>query len=237
MHAHRQRIDHRTFPGAHLRGARWMEGGLGVARRPRRGSPHPSRPPRRVRSRRRRSRESAGWPRMSPRDVDRLDPFATVLVGREVVEPDRRMHGRVGRGQADRAARVRVHRPDVDLVAVTACRRRPVVADRERQEVEHQVRVRDVARCCARTRRPRSGSSRPGRAGGTATGSRSTAGATCCNAGCMRDRLRAAVLDVDLEVVLEVRADTGQVRHRRRSRALRAPPRRRRRRAAAAAAS
>ena len=60
----------------------------------------------------------AGWSRISPGDPDRLDPLAPVLLGREVVEAQRRMR-RAGRcSEVDRAARVRVHRADVDLVAV-----------------------------------------------------------------------------------------------------------------------
>ena len=34
---------------------------------------------------------------MRARDADRLDPLAPVLLGREVVEPQRRMHARIGR--------------------------------------------------------------------------------------------------------------------------------------------
>ena len=87
---------------------------------------------------------NAGWFRMLARHADRLDPLAPVLLGRQVVEPQRRMHARVGARDLHRAARVRVHRADVHLVAVVARGRRAVVAHRDRQEVEHQVRVRDV---------------------------------------------------------------------------------------------
>src|SRR5205823_553799 len=79
-----------------------------------------------------------------PGDPDRLDPLAAVLLGREVVEPQRRMDPRVGRDNPHGAARVRVHRPDVDLVAVARGWRRAVVADGQRQEMEHEVRVLDV---------------------------------------------------------------------------------------------
>ena len=92
--------------------------------RPSRGSPRPSRPPGRVRSRRRRVRLERGLAEDPPGDPDRLDPLAPVLVGREVVEAERRMDARIGRDDLHRAAGVGVHRPDVDLVAVAARRRR-----------------------------------------------------------------------------------------------------------------
>ena len=52
------------------------------------------------------------------RDVDGLDPLPPVLIGRQIVETNRRVHARVGRDDLDRAAGVRVHRSDVNLVAV-----------------------------------------------------------------------------------------------------------------------
>ena len=145
-----------------------------------------------------------------PRDVDRLDPFAPVLVGRQVVEAERGVLRRIGALDPDRAARVRVHRPDMHLVAVALHRRRPVVTDRDRQEVEHQVRVRDVVVAAgeaaalevvrgarpAPEEEPLETDPRPvppqlGRRHG--------------------DGLPAAVLDVHLEVVLEVLADARDV--------------------------
>ncbi len=146
----------------------------------------------------------------SPGDADRLDPLAPVLVGREVVEPERRMDGRVGRGDLHGAAGVGVHRPDVDLVAVAALRSRAVVADRERQEVEHEVRIGDLvvapdeAAALEVVRR----------AGAAAEEQPLESDPRLAPIGerrLHRDRLRALVLDVDLEMVLEVLADAGQV--------------------------
>ena len=79
-----------------------------------------------------------------PGDPDRLHPLPPILVGRQVVEPDRRVDARVGRGDPHGPPRVGAHRPDVDLVAVVPPPARAVVADRQRQEVEHQVGVGDV---------------------------------------------------------------------------------------------
>jgi len=65
-----------------------------------------------------------------------LHPLAAVLVGREVVEPQCRMLARIGALDLHGAPRVGVHRADVHLIAVVAAGRRPVVADRNGQEVE-----------------------------------------------------------------------------------------------------
>src|SRR5215210_1018818 len=65
-------------------------------------------------------------------DADRLDPLAAILVGREVVEAKRRVAPWVGRDDLHGPASIRVHRADVDLVAVAALVARAVVADRER---------------------------------------------------------------------------------------------------------
>src|SRR5579864_5529871 len=48
-----------------------------------------------------------------PRDANRLDPLAAILRRRQVVETQRRLHARILRDDLHRAARVRVHRPDV----------------------------------------------------------------------------------------------------------------------------
>ncbi|TMM15114.1 MAG: hypothetical protein E6F98_02800, partial [Actinobacteria bacterium] len=79
-----------------------------------------------------------------PRDLDRLHPLAPVLLRRQIVEAQRRLRPRVRAHDLHRAARVRVHRPDVHLVAVRSRWSGTVVADRERQEVEHQVGVGDL---------------------------------------------------------------------------------------------
>src|SRR6476646_340253 len=74
------------------------------------------------------------------RGADRLDPLATILGGRKVVEAQRGVHAWVGRLDLDRAARVGIHRPDVYLIAMPIGRRAAIVADRQRQEVEHHIR-------------------------------------------------------------------------------------------------
>ena len=115
--------------------------------------------------------------------------------------------------ELDRAARVGVHRPDVHLVAVSGRARAAVVPDGERQEVEHEVRIGDVV---VAPREPaalevvgRAGPAaqeqplRPDERSAPLLGRRRL----------HRDRLEALVLDVDLEVVLEVLADAGQVGH------------------------
>ena len=74
---------------------------------------------------------------------DCLQPLAAVLLGGQVVEAQLRVLARIDRDDLHRAAGVGVHRADVHLVAM-ALRGRAVVADRQRQEVEHQVRVGDL---------------------------------------------------------------------------------------------
>ena len=160
--------------------------------RPSRGSARRSRPQARVRPRPRRSGRERGLAEDVPRDRDRLDPLAPVLLGREVVEYQRRVRPRVRRADADRPPRIGVHRPDVHLVAVAARGCGPVVADRERQEVEHQVRIGDVlvaadeAAGLEVVRRARA------RCGRTATGTRSTAGATSGSRGAAWTRARCS---------------------------------------------
>ena len=119
----------------------------------------------------------------------------------------------VRRLERDGATRVGIHRTDVDLVPVTGCARAAVVADGERQEVEHQVRVSDrvVApgepAALEMVRRagpaPEEQPLRPDER----TAPRLRRGRL------HRDRLERPVLDVHLEVVLEMVADTGQVGH------------------------
>ncbi len=121
---------------------------------------------------------------------------------------------RVGRGDLHRAARVRVHRPDVHLVPVPTGRRRPVVAHGDRQEVEHQVGVGHVVVAASEA------------AGfevvrGTgALAQEQPLGADersppHLQLRLQRDRLLARVLHVDLEMVLHVLADSRQVVHHR----------------------
>ena len=98
------------------------------------------------------------------------------------------------------------------LVAVLVGRLRPVVADRERKEVEHEVRVRDVlvradeAPGLEVIRRARpAAEEQPARADLRAS--------PLLQRGLHRDRLRGGVLDVDLEMVLQVLANRRQVLH------------------------
>jgi hypothetical protein len=101
----------------------------------------------------------------------------------------------------------------VDLVAVAAGRDRAVIADRDRQEVEHQVGVGHIvvaareaaalevvggARAAAEEQ-PVGADPRPG-----SPSERRLDG----------DRLLAAVLDIHLEVILHVLAHARQVGHR-----------------------
>ena len=214
VHAHRGR-DRRppSVRGAHRR---TCTKGAGPSRRPEppsRGSVRRSRPPGRVRARRLRTASNAGWLRIVAHEADRLHPLPPVLVGRQVVEPQAGCtRGSVSVIVTD-ASRVRVHRADVDLVPVVARRRRPVVAHGDRQEVEHQVRIRDVV---VAPREPSALEVVRGaraRAGTGAIARRPTAGSATCRYGRDRDRLRARVLDVDLQVVLEVLAHARHVLH------------------------
>ena len=176
----------------------------------------------------------AGWLRMSRATRIASTHSRRSVSRRQVVELHRRVHLGVGRADPHPAAGVGVHRADVDLVAVALGRRRAVVPDRDREEVEHQVRVGDVRRCCGRSRRPRSGWWRRGRAGGPATGRRCRAGPASAG----RARWRRAA---SRRTGRRPRGGPGGSRRRRASGARRrcrgrgAASRRRRRRAAAAA--
>ena len=130
--------------------------------------------------------------------------------GRHIVESQRRVHGRVARGDLDRAPGVRIHRPDVHLVTMAAGRRGTVVADGDRQEVEHQVRIAHVLVApdeSARlevVRRPWAVTQeQPPGADARAVAPLERGGD--------RHRELGRELDIDLEVILEVRADAGQV--------------------------
>ena len=193
-----------------------MERGLGVAGDPVEDLARRSRPPGPARSRRRRTASKAGWVRIAPGDPDRLDPLAPVLVGREVVEPQRRVLA-VGSVRRDRhrAARVRVHRPDVDLVAV-ARRRRRCRRSGSRAAGSGTSGSGRRRRRCERTKPPASKwFVAPGPLRGTATAAPMNGRRHHCQRRLHRHRLRARVLDVDLEMVLEVLADAGQVVRRR----------------------
>ena len=108
----------------------------------------------------------------APGDADGLDPLPAVLVGREVVEAQRRVLVRVGALERDRC---RAH-------PSTSARRAPGSRVRARRRCRRSGSRaagsgtsgsgRRRRRCCARTRRPRSGWWRPGRSGGTATARR-----------------------------------------------------------------
>ena len=96
------------------------------------------------------------------------------------------------------------------LVAVPAGGRRAVVADRDGQEVEHQVRVRDVvvaADEAARLEVVR----RAGARAEEQPPEPDPGPVAPLHRRRHRDRLLRAVLDVDLEVILQVLADARQV--------------------------
>src|SRR5690606_6104395 len=145
-------------------------------------------------------------------DVDGLDPLLAVVLRGQVVEPQRRLGLGVDRLDLDTAPDVRVHRSDVDLVAVRYLDLRAVVTHRDRQEVEHQVRVVDHVV----TAHEPTGLEVVGRRGAGAgqqplqTDLRTVAQH---ERGVEGHRLLAGVLHVDLEVVLEVLTDTGQILH------------------------
>ena len=96
VHAHRRRVDHRASSDAHPARARRVQRRLGVLRDPVEDllvgrDVGPGRELAAVvRVERRLVQDAAG-------DADRLDPLLAVLLGREVVEAQRRMHARVGR--------------------------------------------------------------------------------------------------------------------------------------------
>ena len=147
-----------------------------------------------------------------PGDPDRFDPFPPVLLGRQVVEAEGRVHPGVGAHDLHRTTCVGVHRPDVHLIAVVPGRSRPVVADSDREEVEHQVRIGDLVVA-------------PGEAAGLEMVRRAEPRAEeqplgaderlapVLQPGSDRDGLRARVLDVHLEVILEMFADPRDVLH------------------------
>ena len=98
------------------------------------------------------------------------------------------------------------------LVAVTAGGRRAVVADRDGQEVEHQVRIRDLVVAAdepARLEVVR----RTGPGAEEQPLEPDPGPVAPLHRRRHRDGLLGPVLDVDLEVVLQVLADAGQVVH------------------------
>ena len=207
---HRQRIDDRVAIDAHPGRTRRMERGLGVA-------PHPVEDLI-VGGHGRAGRRLAAVVRIHgvlsedvPGDADRLHPLAPILVRGQVVEAQGRMDPRVRARELERAARVRVHRPDMDLVAMAGRSGTAVVADGQRQEVEHQVRVRHILVAAHE-------SATFEVVGGTRSTAqeqplRSDEGAAPLlgRRWLHGDRLRAGVLDVDLEVVLQVCANPREI--------------------------
>ena len=122
------------------------------------------------------------------------------------------MHRRVGGGDPHAAPGAGVHRPDVHLVPVPARRGRPVVADRHRQEVEHQVRVPDLV---VAPGEPAALEvvGRPGPAAAKQPPRAHRGPVAPLQRRRHRDRLLARVLDIDLQVVLQVLAHPRQVGH------------------------
>ena len=188
-----------------------MEGGLAVARDPvqdllvrvhRRSRGHLSRV---ERIERRLVEDPAG-------DADGLYPLPAVLLRGQVVEPQRGVDHRVGARDLDRAPCVRVHRPDVDLVPVIARGRRAVVPDGERQEVEHEVGVGNIL---VAPGEPATLEviGRPGAAAEEQPLESDPGPAPLLERGLHRHWLPGAVLDVDLEVVLEVLTNARKIVH------------------------
>src|SRR3954471_16168156 len=101
----------------------------------------------------------------------------------------------------------------MDLVAVTGCPGASVVPDRQRQEVEHQVRIRDLVvapRKTATLEMVRGAGPAPEE---QPLGADERPPPFLRGGRLHRDRLETPVLDVDLEVVLQIRAHAWQVRH------------------------
>ena len=102
-------------------------------------------------------------------DADRLDPLAPVLLGREVVEAQRRLGRGVGRRDLHRA---RARRSTSGRCAPGSRARRPAPSRRSGSRSAGSGTSgwgRRRRRCCARSRPPRSGWWRPGPCAGTAT--------------------------------------------------------------------
>ena len=172
---HRPRVDDGGLVDAHLRGARGVQGGLGVLADPVEDllvglDGGAGRELAVVERRERRLVEDVA------RDPDRLDPLLAVLRGREVVELHRGVLSRVGALDPHPAAGVGVHRADVDLVAVPLGRARTRRSGSRSAGSGTSGWGSRRPRCCARSRRPRSGWWRRARDGGTASRSRSWAG-------------------------------------------------------------
>ncbi len=208
MHPHRVRVDDRVGARAHRGGTRRMQRRLCVSRHPvhdllvglDRGSRRDLSP---IESVERRLGEDA------PSGPHGLDPLTTITLGREVVERDGRLLPGVGARDLHRPGRVGEHGPDVHLVAVALGRRRTVVANRDRKEVEHQVRIwlirirlheRSGLEVIRRRRPPTEQPLEPDPRRPPFRQMR-----------LHRHRFLAGVLDVHLEVVLQILADTGKV--------------------------
>ncbi len=146
-----------------------------------------------------------------PRRSHRLDPFATISFGGQVVELQRRVHTRVAGRDLDGAASVGVHRPDVHLVSVTTGGGAAVVANCDRQEVEHQIRI---GRFFVAAYEPASLEVVGGTEASAAEQPLRTDDRPPPPGETRRDgnRLLGGVLDVDLEVILEVIANARKVR-------------------------
>ncbi|VTR66341.1 conserved hypothetical protein [Desulfosarcina cetonica] len=142
--------------------------------------------------------------------ADGLHPFAALLVGREVVEPDAGIDGRIGGSDLHPSANVGIHGTDVHLVAVSPMGRRAVVADGHRQEVEldvgigHPVVATDEAAGLEMV---------GGRLAGAAEQPFETDPRLVVplERRIHADRLFAGILHVQLEVVLQVAAHPGKI--------------------------
>ena len=144
------------------------------------------------------------------RGVDGFHPLAPILRGGQVVEAQRGMDRGIDAAQLDRAARVRVHGADVDLVAVAAGGRRAVVADGHGQEVEHEIGIGHFVIAANETARLEV----VGRGRALVQEKPLEADPRLvvpAQRGEDRDRLGAGVLDVDLQMILHILAHAGQV--------------------------
>ena len=148
------------------------------------------------------------------RQPDAVAEFAAIAVCRHVVELDPRRLARVDRPQPDPAGRRRAHRADVRLEAVLIHLFLAVVRDRDRQEVVLEVGVAD-ARAAAdeAARLEMIGGAEP-RAEEKPLDA-DPAHRQQVLRRVERDRLRARVLHVGFDVVLQVLADSGNVGDRR----------------------
>ena len=146
------------------------------------------------------------------RETDRVAEFLAIAFGREIVEQDAWRLPRIRRREGDAAARGRPHRAHVRLEAVLVDLVLAVVADRDRQEMVLQVGMLDAGA----TPDEAAGFEMIGRAEALAQQQPFEADGAHRDEilrRVQRDRLRARMLHVGLEVILQVRAHARDIRH------------------------